>query len=192
MQVVGPVLARPAKTLDTELSAFLDSGMRQGLKAVYVSMGTLGALFTTELLSMAKGLSALPNPVLWKLPDADLPGETCHLLPESHGDFGRFQQISFKASQTCLRAGTIFSSRPFHLFHPTPHVSISSADSISSARFHLASCHSTPSAGISSLKHFTSAMLSISSISAIPSRHISILDGHLIHLICLAAISKWR
>ena len=76
MQLVGPVLAEPAKPLPPDLSAFLDSGATTGHRAVYVSMGTLNALFEGELQSMAHGLSDLPNPILWKLPAADLPGET--------------------------------------------------------------------------------------------------------------------
>ena len=72
--MVGPVLANPAMPLSEELSSFLESGMSTGHKAVYVSMGTLTAMFEPELHSMAQGLSALPNPVLWKLPSTDLPG----------------------------------------------------------------------------------------------------------------------
>ncbi|KAK9840269.1 hypothetical protein WJX74_006518 [Apatococcus lobatus] len=74
LHMVGPVLASNAKPLPQELSFFLSSGMSNGNKAVYVSMGTLTAMFEPELRSMALGLSALPNPVLWKLPSSDLPG----------------------------------------------------------------------------------------------------------------------
>ncbi len=80
-----------------------------------------------------------------------------------------------------LRAGTTFPSRSFHLI---PHISISSADSISSARFHLASrilsISSTPFAGIrpasrvSSTSHLPSCPSSPSHLR--PSGRISILD----------------
>lgn len=72
--MVGPVLAKPAEPLAPDLAGFLDSGMGSGHKAVYVSMGTLTAMFEPELHSMALGLSALPNPIVWKLPSTDLPG----------------------------------------------------------------------------------------------------------------------
>lgn len=74
------MLASPAKPLPDDLSAFLDSGMGEGHKAVFVSMGTLGALRDSELQSMARELSALPNPILWKLPAADLHGEPALLI----------------------------------------------------------------------------------------------------------------
>ncbi|KAK9817353.1 hypothetical protein WJX74_010772 [Apatococcus lobatus] len=74
VHMVGPVLVSPAEPLPDELDSFLSSGLNNGHKAVYVSMGTLGALCQSELHDMARELSALPNPVLWKLPAADLPG----------------------------------------------------------------------------------------------------------------------
>lgn len=81
--MVGPVLAKPAEPLAPELASFLDAGMNDGHKAVYVSMGTLTALFEPELRSMALGLSALPNPILWKLPSTDLPGAPDCLMHDS-------------------------------------------------------------------------------------------------------------
>ncbi|KAK9817338.1 hypothetical protein WJX74_001941 [Apatococcus lobatus] len=74
VHMVGPVLASPAKPLPNELSSFLSSGLQKGHKAIFVSMGTLGALKKSELHGMARELSSLPNPVLWKLPASDLPG----------------------------------------------------------------------------------------------------------------------
>lgn len=74
MQMVGPLLAEPAQALPTELSSFLEQGIMQGLGSVYVSMGSAARLPATELLSMAQGLSAMPNPVLWKLSPADMTG----------------------------------------------------------------------------------------------------------------------
>jgi len=75
LQIVGPILAEPAQPLPSDLSSFLDEGTAQGLAAVYVCMGSAGRLTQTQLHSMAQGLSALPNPVLWKLSKIDLPGE---------------------------------------------------------------------------------------------------------------------
>lgn len=74
LQMVGPILAEPAKPLPQDLDAFLQQGIAQGLGAVYVSMGSAARLSEEALLSMAQGLSALPSPVLWKLSQRDLPG----------------------------------------------------------------------------------------------------------------------
>ena len=74
MQFVGPILARDPEPLPQELSSILEQGLAAGNAAVYVSMGTLGVLSEAEMRSMAKGLSALPNPVLWKMNSLDLPG----------------------------------------------------------------------------------------------------------------------
>lgn len=41
---------------------------------MFVSMGTLARMNRDELHSMAQALSALPNPVLWKLNPLHLPG----------------------------------------------------------------------------------------------------------------------
>lgn len=63
-----------AKPLPADLSTFLSQGLAQGHSAVYVSMGTLARYTSDELHSMARALSALPNPVLWKLEPSQLPG----------------------------------------------------------------------------------------------------------------------
>ena len=72
--MVGPILAEDAKPLAQPLSDFLSQGQSSGHAAVYVSMGTLAMPTEAELRSMAEGLSALPNPVLWKLDEDFLPG----------------------------------------------------------------------------------------------------------------------
>lgn len=69
------MLAEDAKTLTSELSTFLESGRAQGQGAILVSMGTLARMTDDEVHSMAAGLSALPNPVLWKLDSSYLQGE---------------------------------------------------------------------------------------------------------------------
>lgn len=73
--MVGPVLAEDAKLLPSALSTFLESGQTEGLGAIFVSMGTLARLSHEEACSMAHALSALPNPVLWKLDPLHLRGE---------------------------------------------------------------------------------------------------------------------
>ncbi len=74
MQMVGPILQEEAEPLPADLNTFLDKAMSSGLGAVYVSMGTLAVLSGDEVRSMAAALSALKNPVLWKLDRALLPG----------------------------------------------------------------------------------------------------------------------
>ena len=74
VQVVGPILPEPPKPLPKELDSFLQQGTAEELGAVYVSMGTAARLSEEALYSMAQGLSALPNPVVWKLSKQDLPG----------------------------------------------------------------------------------------------------------------------
>ena len=74
MQLVGPILAEPAKKLPSQLSNFLEEGTANNQGAVYVSMGSAARLAEAQLHSMAQGLSGLPNPVLWKLSSEDLPG----------------------------------------------------------------------------------------------------------------------
>lgn len=74
MQLVGPVLAQDSKPVTLELDTFLSQGLSQGHGAVFVSMGTLARMNRDELHSMAQALSALPNPVLWKLNPLHLPG----------------------------------------------------------------------------------------------------------------------
>ncbi len=78
LQLVGPISADPAKALPADLSAFVEGGQAAGQGAVYVSMGTASRLTEAELHSLAGSLSALPNPVLWKLAPQDLPGEQGH------------------------------------------------------------------------------------------------------------------
>ncbi len=73
-QMVGAILAEDAKPLPADLSTFLVQGLSSGHAAVYVSMGTLAMPSEEELQSMVQGLSALPNPVLWKLDSQLLPG----------------------------------------------------------------------------------------------------------------------
>ena len=73
--MVGPISADPAKALPEDLSAFVEGGQAAGRGAVYVSMATASRLTEAELHSLAGSLSALPNPVLWKLAAHDLPGE---------------------------------------------------------------------------------------------------------------------
>ena len=74
LQLVGPLMAEAAKPLPAELSSFLEQGLDEGQGAVFVSMGTMARMTADELHSMALGLSALPNPVLWKLNLLDIPG----------------------------------------------------------------------------------------------------------------------
>ena len=44
--------------------------------AVLMAMGTAVRFTETELRSMAMSLIALDRPVIWKLPQSELPGET--------------------------------------------------------------------------------------------------------------------
>lgn len=74
LQMVGPLLAEEPKQLPTDLSNFLDQALSSEHPAVYVSLGTFVTPKEEELLSMVQGLSALPNPVLWKLDPQLLPG----------------------------------------------------------------------------------------------------------------------
>ncbi|DBA74190.1 TPA: UDP-glycosyltransferase-like protein [Trebouxia sp. C0004] len=74
VHMVGPILLEDAKPLPADLKTFLDKAVSSGLGAVYVSMGTLAVLSEDEVWSMAAALSALKNPVLWKLDRALLPG----------------------------------------------------------------------------------------------------------------------
>ncbi|DBB07554.1 TPA: hypothetical protein ACH3X3_009010 [Trebouxia sp. C0006] len=76
VHMVGPILAEDAKPLPADINAVLDEALTSGHPAVYVSMGTLAMPSEEELLSMVRGLSALPNPVLWKLDSQMLPGNT--------------------------------------------------------------------------------------------------------------------
>lgn len=74
VQLVGPILAEPAKPLSDELDSFVQQGTAKGLGAVYVSMGSSARLSEEAVYSMAQGLSALPHPVVWKLSRQELPG----------------------------------------------------------------------------------------------------------------------
>ena len=82
LQMVGPLMAYPAKPLIGELQAFLDSHVTkpstqadQQPGAVYVSMGTAVRLTEPEIRGKAANLAALHRPVLWKISDAELPGK---------------------------------------------------------------------------------------------------------------------
>ena len=72
--MVGPILLKEAKALPADLDSFLQQGTSGPHGIVYVSMGSLAMLSEDEVQSMAAALSALPNPVLWKLDQALLPG----------------------------------------------------------------------------------------------------------------------
>ena len=74
--MVGPILAEDARPLPSDINTFLDEASSSGHPAVYVSMGTLAMPTEEELVSMVRGLSALPNPVLWKLDSQMLPGKS--------------------------------------------------------------------------------------------------------------------
>ena len=73
---MGPILAEEAVPLTTVLAALIDQGLSHGHgpRGYFVSMGTLARLRSEELTSLASALSQLPNPVLWKLDPAHLPG----------------------------------------------------------------------------------------------------------------------
>ena len=75
MQMVGAIMAEPAKPLPGDLEAFLGQGMAQGHGGVYVSMGTAARLTEQEMRSLSQALSALPNPVLWKVSAVQLPSK---------------------------------------------------------------------------------------------------------------------
>ena len=78
--MVGSVLAADSKPLTADLSRFVESGMHEGHGAVFVSMGTLASITHEEVQAMATGLSALPNPVLWKLDSSYLNSELLVML----------------------------------------------------------------------------------------------------------------
>ena len=75
LQLVGPMNADPTQPLPADLHTFVEQGMRAGHGALYVSMGTIVQLTEAELRSVAASLSALPNPVIWKLASHDLPSK---------------------------------------------------------------------------------------------------------------------
>lgn len=72
--MVGPILAEDAKHLPEALDNVIAQGLVHGHAGIYVSLGTWASLTAAELQSTAKTLSALPNPVLWKLDIQYLPG----------------------------------------------------------------------------------------------------------------------
>ena len=83
VQMVGPLLASSGKPLAEDLLTFLTQmpaqGSDQALKnrgAVFVSMGTAVRLTEAEARGMATNLAAIKRPVLWKISDMELPGET--------------------------------------------------------------------------------------------------------------------
>ncbi|KAK9825956.1 hypothetical protein WJX74_001057 [Apatococcus lobatus] len=84
VQLVGPLLASPAKPLPHDFQTFLDETvvqrpggvLHQREGAVFVSMGTVIRIFESEIRGMAANLVALERPVLWKLPQSELPGCT--------------------------------------------------------------------------------------------------------------------
>ncbi|KAK9826069.1 hypothetical protein WJX74_009969 [Apatococcus lobatus] len=82
VQLVGPLLASPAKPLPQAFQTFLDETvvqrpggvLHQQEGAVFASMGTAVRFFESEIRGMAANLVALERPVLWKLPQSELPG----------------------------------------------------------------------------------------------------------------------
>ena len=75
LQVVGPTSVDVAKPLPTDLEAFLERGRAAQHGAIYISMGSVARLTEQELQSLADCVSALPNPVIWKLSALDLPSK---------------------------------------------------------------------------------------------------------------------
>ena len=95
--MVGPILSEAAKPLPADLAAFVESGKASRHGAVYVSMGTAARLTAAELHSLSKSLSAIPNPVLWKLSDYDLPSEATFVCFIMYLVFGVCFQVAFAA-----------------------------------------------------------------------------------------------
>ena len=75
LQVVGPTSVDVAKPLPADLEAFLERGMAAQHGAIYISMGSAAKLTKQELQSLADCVSAMPNPVLWKLSALDMPSK---------------------------------------------------------------------------------------------------------------------
>ena len=83
----GSLTVAPGKPLAEDLRSFLDGkeeafsedakGARAQNSAVYVALGTTARLLEPEVRGMAANLAALHRPVLWKISDAELPGEVC-------------------------------------------------------------------------------------------------------------------
>lgn len=78
--MVGAILADDAKPLPVELRAFLEQGLAEGHGGMYVSMGTAARLTQQEMQSLSEALSALPNPVLWKVSAVQLPSKLIPVL----------------------------------------------------------------------------------------------------------------
>ena len=78
--MVGAILADEAKPLPVDLRAFLEQGLAEGHGAVYVSMGTAARLTQQEMHSLSEALSALPNPILWKVSAVQLPSKLMPVL----------------------------------------------------------------------------------------------------------------
>lgn len=82
VQLVGPLSASPAKALPEDFQAFLVASLgttkgamsKQPAGTVYMSMGTAVRFTEAEIRTMAANLVALQRPVLWKLPQTELPG----------------------------------------------------------------------------------------------------------------------
>ena len=83
-QMVGALNTAPGKPLPADLQQFLDqmlpsgrsSGRSEVAGAVYVSVGTIVLLEEPEVLGLAANLASLDRPVLWKISNAELPGDS--------------------------------------------------------------------------------------------------------------------
>ncbi|KAL0039373.1 hypothetical protein WJX79_005388 [Trebouxia sp. C0005] len=73
VHMVGAVMADDAKPLPADLTAFLEQNLAEGHGGMYVSMGTAARLTQQEMQGLSEALSALPNPVLWKVSAVQLP-----------------------------------------------------------------------------------------------------------------------
>ena len=69
--MLGGILFKEAKALPQDLQSHMD-GCSQGV--ILVSMGTVATLTSSELRSLAGGLSRLQHCILWKLERSELPG----------------------------------------------------------------------------------------------------------------------
>ena len=83
--------------------------MAGGQGAVFVSMGTLARMNSDELHSLAQALTALPNPVLWKLDPAHLPGKIVHVQRHAPRNY-----IAALCLQTMWR---LYCFRPTEEYH---------------------------------------------------------------------------
>ncbi|KAL0028169.1 hypothetical protein WJX77_011786 [Trebouxia sp. C0004] len=73
VHMVGAIMADDANPLPVDLRIFLEQGLAEGHGDVYVSMGTAARLTQQEMQSLSEALSALPNPILWKVSAVQLP-----------------------------------------------------------------------------------------------------------------------